>query len=89
MNYVHNGSSWFPGDIIYAHLLSKPVVVINSEEIAKDLFEGRPNIYSDKPQSLVYEPWVADSLEKLGLDPEVPVRFASDFNIGLLPYGDR
>ncbi|KAG0708656.1 cytochrome P450 [Suillus ampliporus] len=59
------------GDIIYAHLLSKRVVVISSEEIAKDLFEGRSTIYSDKPQSIVYEP------------------FASDFNMALMPYGDR
>ncbi|KAG0706763.1 cytochrome P450, partial [Suillus ampliporus] len=59
------------GDIIYARLLNKHVVVINSEEVAKDLFEGRSTIYSDKPQSIVYEP------------------FASDFNAGLMPYGDR
>ncbi|KAG1883052.1 cytochrome P450 [Suillus subluteus] len=59
------------GDIIYARLLNKPVIVINSEEIAKDLFEGRSTIYSDKPQSIVYQP------------------FASDFNTGLMPYGDR
>lgn len=29
------------GDIIYARLLNKPILVINSEEIAKDLFEER------------------------------------------------
>lgn len=40
---------------MYARLLNKPVIVINSEEVAKDLFEGRPTIYSDKPQSIVYE----------------------------------
>ncbi|KAG0706547.1 cytochrome P450 [Suillus ampliporus] len=43
-------------DIIYARLLNKPVIVINSEEVAKDLLEGRSTIYSDKPQSIVYEP---------------------------------
>ncbi|KAG0708665.1 cytochrome P450 [Suillus ampliporus] len=59
------------GDIIYARLLSKPIVVINSEEVAKELFDGRSNIYADKPQSIVYE------------------AFASDFNISVLPYGDR
>lgn len=66
-------SSWRStyGDIIYARLLNKPVIVINSEEVAKDLFEGRSTIYSDRPQSIAYEP------------------FASDFNTGLLPYGDR
>ncbi|KAG2149337.1 cytochrome P450 [Suillus clintonianus] len=59
------------GDIVYARLLNKPVIVINSEEVAKDLFERRSAIYSDKPQSIVYE------------------SFASDFNAGLMPHGDR
>ncbi|KAG1736131.1 cytochrome P450, partial [Suillus paluster] len=40
------------GDIIYARLLNKPVVVINAEEVARDFFEGRSTIYSDKPQSI-------------------------------------
>ncbi|KAG2354665.1 cytochrome P450 [Suillus spraguei] len=48
------------GDIIYARLLNKPVIVINSEEIARDLLEGRSTIYSDKPQSIVYEPFAVD-----------------------------
>jgi hypothetical protein len=37
-------------------MLNKPIVVINSEEIARDLFDRRSAIYSDKPQSIVYEP---------------------------------
>ncbi|OAX39721.1 cytochrome P450 [Rhizopogon vinicolor AM-OR11-026] len=48
------------GDIIYVRLLSKRIVVVNSEEIAKDIFEGRSSIYSDKPQSIVYEPFATD-----------------------------
>ncbi|KAJ8584349.1 cytochrome P450 [Rhizopogon salebrosus TDB-379] len=59
------------GDIVYTRLLSKPVVVVNSEEVATDLFELRSTIYSDRPQSIVYEP------------------FASDFNMALMPYGNR
>jgi hypothetical protein len=43
------------GDIIYARLLNKPVVVVNSEEVAKDLLKGRSTIYSDKPHSIVYK----------------------------------
>jgi hypothetical protein len=43
------------GNIIYARLLNKPVVVVNSEEVAKDLLEGRSTIYSDKSHSIVYE----------------------------------
>ncbi|KAG2059751.1 cytochrome P450 [Suillus hirtellus] len=53
------------GDLVYARLLNKPVVVINSEEVAKDLFEGRSTIYSDKPQSIVYEHFGADSMASL------------------------
>jgi hypothetical protein len=30
-------------------------VVINSEEVARDLFDLRSTIYADKPQSIVYE----------------------------------
>ncbi|KAG1865798.1 cytochrome P450 [Suillus subalutaceus] len=59
------------GDIIYARLLSKPILVVNSEEVAKDLFERRSGIYSDRSQSIVYE------------------AFASDFNTGFMPYGNR
>ncbi|OAX32334.1 cytochrome P450 [Rhizopogon vinicolor AM-OR11-026] len=59
------------GDIVYARMLNKRIVVVNSEEIARDLFDGRSTIYSDKPQFTIYE------------------AFASDFNISLLPYGDR
>jgi hypothetical protein len=44
------------GDIVYTRLLNKPVVVVNSEEVAMDLFELRSTIYSDRPQSIVYEP---------------------------------
>ncbi|OAX34340.1 hypothetical protein K503DRAFT_803670 [Rhizopogon vinicolor AM-OR11-026] len=43
-------------DIVYARLLGKPVVVVNSEEVARDLFDLRSLIYSDKPQSIVCEP---------------------------------
>ncbi|KAG2366781.1 cytochrome P450 [Suillus spraguei] len=59
------------GNIIYARLLNKPVIVINSEGVAKNLLEERSTIYSDRPQSFVYE------------------YFASDFNVGLMPYGDK
>jgi len=55
---ARNSSYWCTGDIIYARLLNKPLVVINSEEVARDLLELRSGIYSDRPQSIVYEPWV-------------------------------
>jgi hypothetical protein len=44
------------GDIVYARLLSKPIVMVNSEEVAHDLFDLRSAIYSDKPRSVMYEP---------------------------------
>ncbi|KAJ8593655.1 cytochrome P450 [Rhizopogon salebrosus TDB-379] len=48
------------GDIIYARLFNTPVIVVNSEEVAKDLFESRSAIYSDKSQSIVYKHFAAD-----------------------------
>jgi hypothetical protein len=36
--------------VVYARMLNKRAVALNSEEIAKDLFEERSSIYSDKPQ---------------------------------------
>jgi hypothetical protein len=50
-----NSSCHSPGDIIYARLFNTPVIVVNSEEVAKDLFEFRSAIYSDKSQSIVYK----------------------------------
>jgi len=52
---VHSSSFYSLGDIIYTRLLNKPVVVISSVEVARDLFEGRSMIYSDKPQFNVYK----------------------------------
>ncbi|OAX33816.1 cytochrome P450 [Rhizopogon vinicolor AM-OR11-026] len=48
------------GDIIYVRLLTKSILVVNSEKVARDLFELRSVIYSDRPQSIVYEPFALD-----------------------------
>ena len=45
--------------------MNKRIVVVNSEEIARDLFEGRSNIYSDKPQSIVFKQWVTSLTTEL------------------------
>ena len=37
------------GDLIYTRLLGKDVLIINSEEIAKELLENRSRNYSDRP----------------------------------------
>ncbi|KAG2044776.1 cytochrome P450 [Suillus americanus] len=34
--------------------ICKPVLVVNSEEVVKDLFDQRSSIYSDRPQSIAY-----------------------------------
>ncbi|KAG2041161.1 cytochrome P450 [Suillus americanus] len=66
------------GNIIYAHLFNKPVVAINSEEVAKDLFEGHSIIYSDKPQSIVY-PYLFWFLLKL-----ISIRFVAFFILHMI-----
>ena len=41
--------SHLPGDLVYTRLLNQEVIVINSEEVAKDLLERRSYNYSDRP----------------------------------------
>ncbi|OAX33819.1 cytochrome P450 [Rhizopogon vinicolor AM-OR11-026] len=69
------------GDIIYTRLLNKPVVVINSEEVAKDLFDFRSTIYSDRPQSIVYAARVTSW--------HIQHCFAVDFAMPFMAYGNR
>lgn len=38
------------GDVVYAHLLGKDVVILNSMQAARDLLEKRSAIYSDRPR---------------------------------------
>ena len=38
-----------PGDLVYTRLLNQEVIVLNSEEVAKDLLERRSYNYSDRP----------------------------------------
>ncbi|OAX35000.1 cytochrome P450, partial [Rhizopogon vinicolor AM-OR11-026] len=37
------------GDIVYISVLSMDIIVLNSEEVANELLEGRSRIYSDRP----------------------------------------
>ena len=37
------------GDIVHTSLLNMDIVVLNSEEVANELLEGRSRIYSDRP----------------------------------------
>jgi len=43
------------GDIIFVHILGKPVVIVNSLEMARDLLEKRGANYSDRPTSTLYD----------------------------------
>ena len=37
------------GPIVYLQVLGRPIVLLNSVQVCNDLFEGRFNIYSDRP----------------------------------------
>ena len=39
-----------PGELLYLRLLNQEVIIINSEEVAKDLLERRSSNYSDRPR---------------------------------------
>ena len=38
------------GDIVYVHVLGKPIVILNSIDAAKELLEKRGVNYSDRPR---------------------------------------
>ena len=42
-------------DVVYLHLPLKPAVVVGSAEAARDLFEKRSHIYSDRNTSVMTE----------------------------------
>ncbi|KAH7914101.1 cytochrome P450 [Hygrophoropsis aurantiaca] len=37
------------GDLVYSRLLNQEIIIINSEEVARDLLDRRSHIYSDRP----------------------------------------
>jgi len=39
-----------PGDMVYIQLFGQDNIVINSEQIARDLLEHRSQNYSDRPE---------------------------------------
>nr|BAL05118.1 cytochrome P450 [Phanerodontia chrysosporium] len=48
-----NWSRLYGSEIVHVQALGKHICVINSAKVAKDLFDGRPHIYSDKEQSVM------------------------------------
>ncbi|KAF8554406.1 cytochrome P450 [Imleria badia] len=61
------------GDLVYTRLLNQEVIVINSEEVAKDLLERRSSNYSDRP-----------AIIRMTND-----FFGWSFNSVMVPYNDR
>ena len=43
------------GDVMFLHLLGKPVVILSSENVARDLLDKRSSIYSDRPRIALWE----------------------------------
>ncbi|EIW82685.1 cytochrome P450 [Coniophora puteana RWD-64-598 SS2] len=43
------------GDLVFCSLAGKPVLIINSERVARELLDKRSHIYSDRPQLSHYE----------------------------------
>ncbi|KAK7002188.1 O-methylsterigmatocystin oxidoreductase [Favolaschia claudopus] len=43
------------GDVIYLDVLGKPMIVLNTEQVAIELLNKRSSIYSDRPRFVLYE----------------------------------
>ncbi|KAL0565567.1 hypothetical protein V5O48_016457 [Marasmius crinis-equi] len=43
------------GDIVHLKLVNKHMIILNSKKAALDLLEGRSNIYSNRPQSVLLD----------------------------------
>ncbi|KAH7915423.1 hypothetical protein BJ138DRAFT_1141704 [Hygrophoropsis aurantiaca] len=39
----------FIGDLVYSRFFNQDIIIINSEEVARDLLYQRSHIYSDRP----------------------------------------
>jgi len=50
------------GDIISFRIFGQVVVVLNSAKIAKDLFEKRAAIYSDRSPMAMLDMWVLEAV---------------------------
>lgn len=44
----------FPGSIVYASAFGKPLIVLNSFEVARDLLQKRGSIYSSRPRLVTF-----------------------------------
>ncbi|KAF9223390.1 cytochrome P450 [Gyrodon lividus] len=71
VSYTNWGKTY--GELVYSRLLNQDIIVINSEEVAKDLLERRSNNYSDRP-----------AIIRMTND-----FFGWSFNSVMVPYSDR
>ena len=42
-----------PGDLVYLNAAGQPLIIVNSQRAAVDLFDRRAGIYSDRPPLIV------------------------------------
>lgn len=74
---------------MYAKLLNRAVLVINSVDVARNLMEKRGAIYSDRPRFvLMNEMYVLPDPEYHIANVAKP-RLGLDGNVAMLPYGER
>jgi hypothetical protein len=54
------------GDILAFHVFGNVIVVLNTAKAAKDLFEKRSAIYSDRPPMPFYDMYVSSFMREIG-----------------------
>ncbi|KAG6910700.1 hypothetical protein DXG01_008744 [Tephrocybe rancida] len=72
-DYVPLPDHSFAGDVVYLHVLGKPMIVLNSVKAAVDLLEKRSMNYSDRPDFPIFElrVYFLFLFELMGWDPTV------------------
>ncbi|KIJ13982.1 hypothetical protein PAXINDRAFT_135428, partial [Paxillus involutus ATCC 200175] len=77
------------GDIIYARLFKQNMIIVNSEDVAKELFVQRSRNYSDRVASPITEPYVPGALAGTVSQEPLCRRVGLGFSTARLPYGPR
>jgi hypothetical protein len=83
----------FPGELVYIEVLRQPIVIVNSLTVAKDLFEKRSSIYSDRfdfPMAVdLYVGLPHPSVDSNYCLLSSSGRAGFDWALGLMRYGDK
>jgi cytochrome P450 len=83
-------NSCFTGDIIYFRLFGQDNIVINSEEIARDLLDNRSQNYSDRPELVTNELYgLLVDAHSFRLTWLRILRLGADYNTAFMPYNSR